>query len=79
MKENEHAVLESEFGGLVRSVWVMGSFDVPEKQPLVVNSVLVFGWDGDCAEARSFVYDDFVKDWIVEGGFVLGRVGVFFG
>ena len=79
MKENEHAVLESESGGLVRSVWVMGSFDVPKKQLSVVDSVLVFGWDGDCIEARSFVYDDFVKDWIVEGGLSQGSLSVFCG
>ena len=44
LKKNEHAVLESEPGGLVGSVGVVGSFDVSKEQSSVVDSVLVFGW-----------------------------------
>ena len=44
MKQDEHAVLESEVGGLVCPVGVMFSFGVSKEKSSVVESVLVFGW-----------------------------------
>ena len=44
MKEDQHAVLESEVGGLMCFVWVVFLLDVSEEESSVVDSELMFRW-----------------------------------
>ena len=44
MEEDQHAVLESEVGGLMCSVWVVLLLDISEEKPSVVDSELMFRW-----------------------------------
>ena len=61
------------------SVGMMFPFDAPKEEPPVVDSVLVFEWQCDGAEARGFLDDSFVKYGVVEGGMCECCLGVFCG
>lgn len=56
-----------------------GVLSVLSEDSFVVEVVLVFGGELDLCETCGLLDDGFVKDWIVEGGFVFCGIGVLFG
>ena len=54
-------------------------FSVFPEEPGAVECVFVFLAKLDLGKACGLLDDGFVKDGVIESGFVSGRVGVFFG